>query len=229
MNKLSVSLTNREKLLGWIYYFVQLLALPLLIAWINLLAGSPLNESALNFVYFSINFLCVTLIFFHLLKENSKIALRSPLRCLGYAVAGIVLYWGLSYAVQIIIITVSPDFFNVNDASIGSIAQENYKLIALGTVWLVPLAEETLYRGLIFGQFYNRSPLAAYTISTCIFASVHVIGYIGSYPPLQLLLCFLQYLPAGIALGWAYTKANSIWAPILMHITINQIGIASMR
>jgi membrane protease YdiL (CAAX protease family) len=39
----------------------------------------------------------------------------------------------------------------------------------------------------------------------------------------------VQYLPAGLALAWAYEKADTIWAPILMHMTINQISITFMR
>ena len=229
MKKLSVTMTRKEKLLGWIYYPLQLLVIPVLVSLINALAGYPLNEATLNVVYFGVNFLCVGLIFFRFLKENAKVALSFPLRCLSSAAFGMVLYWGLSYAVQIVIVVVSPDFFNINDAAIGSMVQENYTLMVIGTVLLVPLAEETLYRGLMFGQLYNRSPLAAYVVSVCVFAAVHVVGYIGQYAPLQLCLCFLQYLPAGVAMGWAYARANSIWSPILMHITFNLIGMAFMR
>ena len=229
MNKLSVSLTRREKLLGWVYYPIQLLVLPLLLSVGNILAGSPLSESVLNFIYFAANFLFVIGIFFHLLKKNIIIAADAPLKCLGCAVAGLAINWGLSYIVQLLIVIINPDFFNVNDASIGTLIQENFVLTAVGTVLLVPIAEEALYRGLIFGSLYNRRPIAAYVISVCIFASVHVIGYIGMYEPLHLALCFLQYLPGAIALAWAYANADSIWAPILMHMTINLIGVVSMR
>lgn len=229
MNKLSIHLTKRELLLGWLYYPIQLLVLPFLVTLINMLAGNFLGEAALNFVYFGSNFIVVTLIFSHLLIENGKNALEAPGLCIGSALLGLGLYWGLSYAVQVFILMVDPDFFNVNDASIGVMVQENFALTAIGTVLLVPVAEEALYRGLIFGSFYKRKPLAAYLISTCIFASVHVVGYIGSFEPMQLALCFLQYLPAGIALGWAYARADSIWSPILMHITINLIGVVAMR
>ena len=107
--------------------------------------------------------------------------------------------------------------------------QENYTFLAFGTVLLVPVAEEALYRGLIFGQIYNRNRLAAYIISSVVFAAIHVISYIGLYEPIHLMLCLLQYLPAGLCLGWAYANSDTIWAPILMHITINQISILSMR
>ena len=229
MNKLSVTLSEKETLLGWIYYPIQLLILPLLLSVGNILAGSPMSESVLNFVYFAANFLFVVGIFFHLLKGNSKIALQAPLKCIGCAFAGLILNWGLSSAVQIFIVIIKPDFFNVNDASIGTLVQENFALTAIGTVLLVPIAEEVLYRGLIFGSFYNRSKIAAYVISVCVFASVHVIGYIGMYQPLHLALCFMQYLPGAIALAWVYAKADSLWSPILMHMTINLIGVASMR
>ena len=227
-NKLSVSLSENEKIAGWIYYPFQLLVLPFLLTLGSMLI-KPLSESVLNFIYFSTNFLFVAAIFSHLLKENSKIALKTPLQCLGAAVVGLILNWGLSYAVQLFIVIADPNFFNVNDASIGVLAQENFLLTAVGTVLLVPIAEESLYRGLIFGTFYNRRPIAAYIISISIFAAVHVIGYIGMYSPMHLALCFLQYLPGGIALAWAYTKADTIWAPILMHMTINLLGVASMR
>ena len=229
MNKLSVTLSEKEKLLGWIYYPIQLLILPLLLSVGNILAGSPMSESVLNFVYFASNFLFVLGIFFHLLKGNSEIAIRAPLKCISCALAGLVLNWGLSYAVQILIVIVKPDFFNVNDASIGVPVQENFALTAIGTVLLVPIAEEALYRGLIFGTFYNRSRIAAYVISVSIFASVHVIGYVGMYQPLHLALCFMQYLPGAISLAWAYAKADSLWSPILMHMIINLIGVLSMR
>ena len=229
MKNLSVSMTQREKLLGWVYYPVQLLLLPSLIAVVNQLMASPLSEARMNFVYFALNFLLIVAIFFVFLKNNGKNAIQHPLRCIGAAAVGLVIYWGLSYAVQLLIVLVQPDFFNVNDVSIGAMVQEDFTLMAIGTALLVPVAEETLYRGLMFGTLYDRSPVAAYAISICIFASIHVIGYIGAYQPLQLALCFIQYLPAGLALGWAYAKADSIWAPILMHIAINSIGVASMR
>lgn len=222
-------MTRTEKLAGWIYYPIQLLVLPFVISFVNFFCGSPLSDSWINFLYFSINFVCIALIFRRFLAQNAKIAAETPFRCLRCAVVGIIAYWLLSYIVQIIILVTNPNFFNVNDAYIGDMVQDNYSFMALGTVVLVPVAEEALYRGLIFGQLYNRNRLAAYVVSTVVFAAIHVVSYIGLYDPMLLALCFLQYLPAGLCLGWAYARADSIWAPILMHITINQIGILSMR
>ena len=46
---------------------------------------------------------------------------------------------------------------------------------------------------------------------------------------LELFLSFLQYVPAGLCLAWSYEKADSIWAPILIHIAVNQMGNLAMR
>lgn len=229
MKKLSVSLTHSEFFWGWIWLAVQLIVLPTVLEACNLLLGTPLSIAELNFVSFCINFIAVAVIFRKLLLNCGKIALSQPWRCLRAAGIGLMLYWLLSYLYGIVLYFVSPDFTNVNDSSVGAMVAENYELLAFGTVLLVPVAEETLFRGLIFGSLYNRNRFWAYTVSVVAFAALHVIGYIGYYPAMQLLLCFLQYIPASISLAWAYTKADSIWAPILMHITINQIAILSMR
>lgn len=229
MKKLSVNLTRTEKTWGWIYYGIQMLILPSIIVSINILLGSPLSDTLCNFWFFGINFLCTVAIFQKYLKENARTAMESPFRCLRAAALGILIYWLLSTVVQFFILFIKPDFFNVNDAYIDEMAQENYGLIAFATVFLVPVAEESLYRGLMFAAFYNRNRLAAYVISTVVFSAVHIIGYIGYYDVLTLLLCFLQYLPAGLSLGWAYAHSDSVWAPILMHITINQISVSAMR
>lgn len=229
MKKLTVSMTRTEVILGIVYLAAQILVLPSAMLLINQLLGQPLSPVQLNFAFFCVDFICITAIFHRFLWRSAKLSFMTPFQCLRYAGAGLVLYWIASYLISIIIFMVSPGFSNVNDQSIMELTRENYSLMAVGTVLLVPVVEETLYRGIVFGRLYHRSPLAAYAVSTLAFSALHVVGYIGLYDPLQLLLCLVQYIPAGVCLAWAYVKADSIWAPILMHITINQIGVLSMR
>lgn len=221
-------MTATEQIMGLVYLVVQILLLPYVLLQGNLLLGNPLTVTQLNFVAFCIDFLCVTLIFHRFLLASAKDALTRPWVCLRAAFLGLMLYWVASFLVNNFIAAVYPDFYNVNDASIAGMTRENYTLMAIGTVILVPVVEETLFRGLIFRGLYNRHPVLGYAVSTLCFGALHVLGYVGRYSPVHLLLCLIQYLPAGLCLGWAYVKADSIWAPILMHITINQIGILSM-
>jgi membrane protease YdiL (CAAX protease family) len=106
--------------------------------------------------------------------------------------------------------------------------QENATLMNIGTVLLVPIAEELLYRGLVFRSIHSKSRVWAYVISILVFAALHVVGYIGMYEPMHLFVCLLQYLPAGFCLAWAYERADTIWAPILIHVSVNQMAMMSM-
>ena len=100
---------------------------------------------------------------------------------------------------------------------------------ALAGIFLVPVAEEVFYRGLLFRYLSGRSRWLAYAVSITVFALVHVTGYIGSASALTLLLCFLQYLPAGYCLAWCYANTGTIITPILMHMIVNAYGISAMR
>ena len=227
--QLSVPMTQQEILLGYGYLALQLFALPVILKLGNALLPKPLTETELNFLFFALNFLATTVIFRKFLVKNGKVFSSNPAGCLWGSLRGFIAYWVLNYAVGSVILLISPDFFNVNDSAISTMVDQNTDLMAIGTILLAPVAEELFYRGLIFRGFYNKKPILGYLVSTLAFASLHVVGYIGLYSPLHLLLCLLQYIPAGICLGWAYAKTDCIFAPILMHIAINQIGILSMR
>lgn len=228
MKKLSVSMTRNEQVIGWIYLVLQLTALSFALAAINLLLGEPLSLSELNFLFFCVNFICVTVIFRKFLLQSAKVALSTPGRFVLAVICGFALYWIAQIAVSIAITTLYPDFYNVNDDSIAELVRQEPVLITVGTVLLVPVAEEVLYRGLIFRGLYNRHRALAYIVSTLAFGALHVVSYIPTYEPVHLALCLLQYIPAGLCLGWAYARADSIFAPILIHVIINLIGTLSL-
>ncbi len=229
MKELNVSMTRSETQLGSIYIAVQILILPEVLKRVNTLLGNPLSLSQLNFTLFCINFICVSVIFHRFLLHGIKQIIHNPLSFLRYVGLGFLFYWLGSFFVNTIILAVYPDFANVNDASISELTQQNFQLMFIGTVLLVPITEETLFRGIVFGSLYKRSPIGGYLLSTLIFSALHVVSYIGQFEPVHLLLCFLQYIPAGLCLAWAYSMADTIWASILMHMIINLIGVLAMR
>ncbi len=229
MKKLTVIPSRTETTAGLIFLAFQLLVLQLLLILGNQLFGNPLSPAQLNFVFFCINFLCVTIIMHQFLIRSAKLALRNVFYCLQTVFFGFCLHWLSNILFSVALQMLYPGFFNVNDNSILELTRENYSLMAIGTVLLVPVTEELLYRGLIFGKLYNRSRIAGYLVSAVAFSALHVVGYIGIYSPLHLLVCFLQYIPASLCLAWVYARSDTIAAPILLHISLNQIAILSMR
>ena len=227
--KLSISMTRRERLLGGSYLILSLFALPTLLVLASALLSIPLSESNLNLIYFGLNFLCAVGIFHRFLIATVRHTADRIWRCLRFGAIGLLLYFGATELVSRGILWLRPDFFNVNDASISSMVYEYPLLWNFSAVLLVPISEELFYRGLLFQGLQAKNRLVAYAVSTVIFAGIHVLGYIGQYDWVQLTLCFVQYLPAGLTLAWAYEKSDTIIAPMLMHITINQIGVAATR
>ena len=227
--KLSISMSRKEVIFGWLLMAGQLLILPVVAVMLNDMLPAPLSDTQLNIALFALEFLLATVIFRKFLISSARLALRTPFRCLRFSALGLLLYYIGSFLVGLVIGSVDSDFSNINDSNISVLAQDNYTLIFLCTVLLVPVTEELLYRGLIFRGLQKKNRLIAYLVSAAVFSLIHVVGYIGMTSTTTLLLCFLQYLPAGLSLAWAYEKADTIWAPILMHMTVNQISISLMR
>ncbi len=227
--KFSLPLTKLERTLGFVYILIQLFVLPSILNLVNACLLQPLSESSLNLLFFCINFICVVAIFHRFLWKSLLIAKENLWRCLRYAFLGYALYYIGNILVTMGIQYLNPDFYNINDESVMSMVQEQFTLLSMATVFLVPVVEECLFRGVMFRGFYDKSPLVAYTLSTLLFAMIHVIGYVGIYSWSTLALCYMQYLPAGLCLAWAYKKSDTIISPIIMHMTINQLGILAMR
>ena len=218
--KLSIATTRQENLLGFIYLAFSQLLLPDLIAITAYSLGFSISLATLNVIYFFVNSISVVAIFHRFLGRSLKKAWKSIPKCLLYVIMGFGMYYWATILLGILISQISPHFANVNDQAIEGIAQELPGLIAFATVFLVPVVEETLYRGLIFQGLQRKHRILAYIVSVTAFALIHIVGFIGSADWATLGLCFLQYLPAGIALAWAYEKADTIVAPILIHIII---------
>ena len=227
--QLYISMGRTEKILGWLYMAFSLLALPAVLNWVNGQLIDPLDEATLNFVFYLTNFLFITGIFCRFLRASLIAAWRDIWNFIQAVILGYVAYLAASKAMDFVMPLLMPDFSNINDAAISELAKSDYTLMLIGVVFLAPLAEEMLYRGLIFRELSQSSKAAAYIVSMAAFAAIHVLGYIGSYDIGRLVLCFIQYLPAGLCLAWTYTKADNIFAPIVVHAIVNAVAIGALR
>ena len=227
--RLTIHLTNREQIWAFFYLLFSLVLLPELLAVMNGYLPSPLGKVWINFLYFAINFLAVIWIFGGFFQRSLIYAGQHIGDFLLAVVAGFVAYWTCTWGLSWVFGQYFPDFSNLNDGSITGMVGTNFTVMFISTVILVPVAEESLHRGLIFGFLYPKHHAIAYSVSTAFFSLVHILGYVGLYSPLHLVLAFLQYVPAGLCLAWAYRKSGSIFAPMLMHAVINAMGMFAQR
>lgn len=226
---LSVHLTDKEEILGIAYLLFSLFLLPSLLSILNDYLPTSLSSAWLNFLYFAVNFLFILWIFHGFFKRSFLYAGSHTGDFLLAVLLGLAAYLLSNWGISLLYARLFPDFANLNDSSISSMVHSNFWVMALGTVIFVPVAEEALHRGLIFGCLYQKSHLAGYLLSTAIFAAVHVMGYAGVYSTAHVLLALVQYIPAGLALSWAYRKSGSIFASILIHAMINAVSLFASR
>ena len=224
----SLFLSPREIGLGWLYLAAEFLLIPNLIYLLGGTVGG-FSDSFANFLYYLTNALCCGLIFRNLLRDSLVQAGKSTGRLLGCVLAAFLGYQLSALGMQRLLLALAPDFANVNDAAIRTLIAEHPLLLGLGTILLVPLAEECLFRGLLFVPFYRKNHALGYLCSTLAFCAVHVVGYIGLYPAGTLALCFVQYIPAGLLLGWACARSGSLFAPMLVHGAINAVSFLTLR
>ena len=226
----SPQLTSIEFIIGFIYYILQLIVIPALLIVVNMfLLPIPCSEAVMNFIFFAVNFFAVVLIFRKFLWKNLKVALNQPRKVLRFSFYGLIIYFFGTSVITTVNLWLSPNFANINDQSIMLMMEDHFALMVIGTVLLVPIAEELFYRGLMFRQLFDRRPILAYLLSMSIFSAIHVAGYVGMTDWLTLLLCFFQYLPASFALAWSYHRSGSIFTSVLTHTVVNLIGMLAMR
>ena len=210
---------------GFCYLAFQLLLLPSALYWVNDQMATPVAESELNFLYYMINFLAVLLIFHDFLARSLSQLFHHPIDALQALILGFVAYYVCFYAIDWVVSLLVPGYTNYNDESIAALSRGNYFLTFIGTVVLVPIAEECFFRGLIFRNLYKKSHWAAYCISIVAFTAIHILGYIGQYSAGELVIAVIQYIPAGVWLAWSYVKGDTIFVPILIHAAVNYITI----
>ena len=226
---LSAKPNSQETMGGFVYLAFQFLFLPSLLSFINGHLSQPLRETELNFLFYLVNFISILLIFHDFLGRGLNQVTQHPIVFLESVILGFVFYYGCNWLTTKLVGLLVPGFSNYNDQAIMDLYRGNAFLMLIGTVILVPPVEECLYRGLIFRNLYGKSRWAAYIVSILAFSVIHILGYIGQYSAVELLMAFLQYLPAGFCLAWAYTRADTIFAPIVIHAAINFVSINALR
>lgn len=225
----SLEMNPIERTWGSCYWLVMVCALPQILPWVNHCLPHPMSEGQLNFTFYFINFLACLCIFHRYVLKALDCIRRNPIAFIQSLILALVAYYAFFYGIRWFIRIIAPEFRNANDTAISHMARADRFLTVMGTVILAPFTEELLYRGLLFGSLIRRHPVAAYGVSSVVFALIHVLGYWGSLSPLHIFLSILQYLPAGIWLAWSCAKSGSVATAIVMHALINWAAIYYSR
>lgn len=221
----SITMRRYEILSGivWLLLYVTLMSDALHLV-LNLL-GIVVDAVTLNKIYFVVCFLITVVLFRRFLAYSLPPAVESPLRFLMGILLGFCIYEGCQVAISILYDLFLPNLWIPNDDSVKTLAAADYRVMWVGAVLLTPVTEETLVRGLVFGNLRRKNRLLAYVAAALVFGLIHVIGYVSQMDILTLLLNLLLYAVPSAAMCAAYEYGGTIWTPIALHMIINLLAM----
>ena len=209
-------LTRAEMGRGWVFFALYVLLFPWVMGWVQRSFHGELPIAEANVVYYLLSGTLVFLVFWTFLKHGFDLLLDwlpENLFAFGTGLVGWVVLWLL---VGLIPLPVE----NPNLVSYP----EQFALAPLATVVilvvLMPVVEEPLFRGLLFGTSRRYSRILGYVLST-LWQFVYTYGTID----FRYLLLIVEYLPMSLALTWCYDNGGSIWSPIALHMVINAVTL----
>lgn len=222
----NMSLTERA--LGLCYLPVQILILPLLINLCSAFVLPDISSRTLNTIYYALGAAYVLILMRGFLRRDFDTLLDHKLINAVMLVSGYFLYIILSYAAVIGLSFIFSNGVNPNEQAVESMAATDYRALFGIAVFLAPMVEEPLFRGALFGTLREKNRALAYVVSALIFSLYHVWQSAAAYGDWRVLIYAVQYLPSAIVLAKLYEQSRSIWLPIIFHMMVNAMSLASM-
>lgn len=212
-------MTDSERKRGWVFFALYLLVFPYLNGWAQklLMGDGEALVAETNVVYYALLFVLALLVFWTFLRHGFSLLIDWLPENLFAFFTGLVGAGVLHFLVMLIPYPV--------DNPVPMQYLQEYAVAPTATVVLVvvlmPLIEETLFRGLVFGSLRQYSRVLAYIAAVLLYAVACVWRYALDFGDARFLLLAVQYLPMSLALTWCYDNGGSIWGAVGLHMAIN--------
>ena len=224
-NSFRFPMSRTELLPGAIYVPVHIIVLDFLVPLVMDAVAPSAGYYWSNFVYFAVSALFILIVMHSYLRHSFGDLVDCHVDALTGIVVGYFGYYIVRWLMSLIFWIVGWSGF---PAVTGILSQVrlNSNVMPIVAIILAPLVEEVLFRGVVFGGLRHKSRLLAYIVAFLVYGFYCVWSRCFSGFGWDLLIDFLYYLPASLALCWCYEKGGSIWASVLLHILINILSIS---
>ena len=218
-------MTGVQTALGWIYVPFHIFVLPLLLGLYAYLNPAGVTEAGINLAYYGAGLAFTLIVMRTYLRAHWDVLLDHPGRNVSAFLMAMALTYGLSILASAALLALLPDLGeNPNNAGVMEMAERDYGATAALAVFVGPVVEETLFRGVVFGTLRRRSAIAAYALSMLLFPVYHLWQFVLVTGDLSQLVYALQYVPVAFALGFCYERGGSIWTCIFFHMGYNGLA-----
>ncbi|MEA5017749.1 MAG: type II CAAX endopeptidase family protein [Erysipelotrichaceae bacterium] len=144
-----------------------------------------------------------------------------------YAIRSLVVMYGWMIFLNLIINFLTQQSSSINQMDIINLSMNYPVLTFIMAVVLAPIAEEVVFRGVIFRSLRNINyPIAIFT-SSLLFGFVHVASAVfsGNYADMMYVIV---YAMLGYYIGSNYERSGNIYIAIGMHATLNLVSMVLM-
>ena len=218
-------LTRAEMGRGWVFFALYVFLFPWVMGWVQRSFHGELPIAEANVVYYLLSATLVFLVFWTFLKHGFYLLLDWLPENLFAFCTGLAGWLVLSLLAGLIPLPVA----NPNLMSYPEQFALAPKATVVILVVLMPIVEEPLFRGLLFGTSRKYSRALGCVLSAFVDAFYCVWQFVYAYGTVDFryLLLVVEYLPMSLALTWCYDNGGSIWSPIALHMVLNALILAS--
>jgi len=220
------TMSKPQRIAGYIYLPFHIIVIPLFLAMLAQYLPGGLAETTANIAYYAMGLAFCLIVMWKYLRNAydvlmDNIATNIAAVCFGYVINILLSY----LAAGVLFAILGDKITNPNNTAVINLASESPRAVIALAVFIAPIVEEVLFRGVIFGSLQTKHRRLAFIVSIALFAFYHVWQYALASMDLTMLWYMISYIPAGYALAWAYEKTNSLWVSIFLHMLINGISM----
>ena len=218
-------MTRLEQIRGFLFFALFFLVFPslkTLAEWFfDHFFGLYLSEALSAMVYYYLIGILTWFLFRRFLKQDLRLLLDFLPENLSSCAVGL----AGALALQFLVNRLPYPVENPTPASWAE--QYAYSPAATAIIGgiLMPLIEEVLFRGLVFGSLRGYSPLAAWLVSMLLFMVYSVWTFAVAHEDVRYLVLAVQYLPLAAALALCYERGGCVCSCVLLHALLNALAL----
>lgn len=218
--------TKKETIIGWIYLPIHIFVLPLLLTFLQPYLPEGFTDAQANAVYYITSLVVVLVVFWKMLRREFDHFLDRIFRCISGFLLGNALWYALAFLMTAMLMGFGLELSSPNDEMIDDMASKAYNITAAISIFMAPVLEEVLFRGVVFQSLRKKSRALAYIVSIALFSIYHVWQFAFVYQDPKYLFLAVQYIPITFAITWSYEYSGSLWTAIFFHMSNNFLALS---
>lgn len=220
------TMTKPQRMTGYIYLPFHIIILPLFINMLATYLPGGLGETTANSIYYGMGFVFCLVCMWKYLRQAFDLLLDNMATNIMAMLFGGVSYLLLSYLASGVLFAILGDAqLTSNNETISALSVESSRAVLALAVFIAPIVEEVLFRGVIFGTLAQKHRRLAFIVSISLFAFYNVWQLALSTMDWTMFVYMIMSIPMGYAMAWVYEKTNCIWVPIFLHMLINMLSM----